>query len=436
MDDKSIQDDEILALKSIYEDDDLMVFDEQIRSGKFFIKICSDKPNPFRLNFPDENIQIELIYLSPIILEFYFPNNYPSIYAPQFKLICGWLNEDQLSKLCNKLDDLWENNCQLPILFTWISFLQNDVFDFLLLEPKNLTIQTNKIKTTDPRALRLSCKSAIMMDYDQDQQSLKFQKTYFSCHVCFEDKIGKDCIKFHKCDHVFCNECMRGYFESLIQDGYVYKLSCPQEGCESQAIPSQVLNLVGIEMFNKYDKILLRDALNKMTDIVYCPRSSCQCAVIPEDGSLARCPDCKNVFCALCRQTYHGIEPCKLNNNQIKEIVEIFKNGDEDIKLQLFQKYGEKRILKAIEEHSSIDFIENTSKKCPKCKSWLQKIDGCNKMTCSKCQCFFCWLCMNTLSKTDPYSHFNDSRSKCFDKLFEGIEQNENNDEYVQQDID
>jgi len=38
---------------------------------------------------------------------------------------------------------------------------------------------------------------------------------------------------------------------------------------------------VGAELFNRYDSILLKDTLNNMTDLVYCPRADCQCAVIP-----------------------------------------------------------------------------------------------------------------------------------------------------------
>ena len=51
----------------------------------------------------------------------------------------------------------------------------------------------------------------------------------------------------------------------------------------------------------------------------------------------------------------------------------------------------------------------------------MQKLDGCNKMTCSKCHCYFCWLCFKVLSKNDPYSHFNSANSECFEKLFEGV---------------
>ena len=43
----------------------------------------------------------------------------------------------------------------------------------------------------------------------------------------------------------------------------------------------KVLNLVGEQVFNRYDNLLLKDSLNSMTDIIYCPRADCQCAVIP-----------------------------------------------------------------------------------------------------------------------------------------------------------
>lgn len=167
-----------------------------------------------------------------------------------------------------------------------------------------------------------------------------------------------------------------------------------------------------------------------MTDVVYCPRVTCQCPVIPED-TLAQCtgPNCNYVFCALCRQGYHGIEPCKITNTELKKICFNYKNGDEFVRDQLVKKYGEKRIKSAIEETSSMELIENTSKQCPQCKSWMQKLDGCNKMTCVKCHCYFCWLCKKILSKSDPYSHFNSANSDCFDKLFEGVFNEQQNDD-------
>ncbi len=33
-----------------------------------------------------------------------------------------------------------------------------------------------------------------------------------------------------------------------------------------------------------------------------------------KEETLAQCTNCKYVFCALCTQGYHGIEPCKISN--------------------------------------------------------------------------------------------------------------------------
>ena len=112
----------------------------------------------------------------------------------------------------------------------------------------------------------------------------------------------------------------------------------------------------------------------------------------------------------------------------MKEICNQYLYGDAIVKEALIKQYGESRIKRAMEETSSMELIQRTSKQCPSCRSWMQKLDGCNKMICSKCHCYFCWLCMKVLSKNDPYSHFNSSNSECYEKLFEGVVNNAEND--------
>jgi hypothetical protein len=51
MSDKSAQFDEILALKSIYEEEDIFNFDSESNSGKVYIKINSPIDKPFLLKF-------------------------------------------------------------------------------------------------------------------------------------------------------------------------------------------------------------------------------------------------------------------------------------------------------------------------------------------------------------------------------------------------
>ena len=141
----------------------------------------------------------------------------------------------------------------------------------------------------------------LLKNYDKDQCELKFKNSFFDCNVCFNETVGKNCFKFNKCEHVFCNECMRTYFETQIADGNAKGLVCPHDKCEEKATPAQVLNnyyrwkfkfinfnvylpkkvlnLVGEELFQRYNSQLMQEAYNIMGDIVYCPRAGCQSAI-------------------------------------------------------------------------------------------------------------------------------------------------------------
>lgn len=441
MSDKDLQFEEILAIKSIYEESDLLVFDENTNKGTFYAKIVTCKP--LKINFINENEQITVEYLPPFALSFEFPTDYPSVNPPKYTLGCKWLSNDQLSKLCDKLDDLWDKSMNCSILFTWISFLIDESLDYLEFTDNTIELNTKDSENMDKRSLKEPCSIHLLRDYDKDESEAKFKSSMNHCDVCFTDKYGSECIRFVNCNHVYCCECMRGHFETQIKDGNVNGLTCPYSKCETQALPLQVMKLVDKEIYERYEFLQLRNSLNNMCDIVYCPRMDCQKPVLTEENSnLARCSNtrCLFVFCSMCRQNYHGVEPCKIKNEELKKICMAYKHGDIKTREDLAKRYGLQRIKHALEEYSSMELISNTSKQCPKCKSWMQKLDGCNKMTCIKCQAYFCWLCMGILSKTDPYSHYSTSSSGCFERLFEGIdtrdEQNDLDNDSSDEDFD
>ena len=83
--------------------------------------------------------------------------------------------------------------------------------------------------------------SHLIKNYDKDQVEFKFKKSYFICKVCFADKLGKDCLKFLPCCHVYCNDCIELYFQSQITSGNIRNLSCPSEKCDSHASQAQVI---------------------------------------------------------------------------------------------------------------------------------------------------------------------------------------------------
>ena len=332
------------------------------------------------------------------------------------------------------MDSLWEENMFNEILYRWIQYLQDETL--LVLKVSSPLILSTKMfrksrKCTslifDPRAVQDSSSCSVLLDtildFDQKERDRVFKTNYYSCGVCFAEKLGSLCIAFPKCEHVFCCECTAEYFKVQIEDGSVKALMCPETKCDSQALPSQVKELVSADLFAKYDKFLLQSSLDEMADIVYCPRPPCQSPVILEkESTMGVCLVCKFAFCSLCKLTFHGVSPCVFRPEQVKRLRIEYEKASPSEKLFLERRYGKNRIRQMIDELVSEEWMQSNSKLCPRCGAHIQKSEGCNKMTCTKCRSHFCWLCGKILNPQNPYVHFNVTGSSCFNRLFEGVE--------------
>lgn len=444
MSDQEDQEDELLALSSIYDEILKVIKEDGLNGGEISAK--SQLPEDFQVLFKktsqDDNSnekclsQDEQLYnikfLPPVTLNFVLPQDYPSKKPPNFTLSCKWLNRKQLTSLCCKLDSIWEENTGFVVLFMWTSFLQEELFDYLNLKsPLELGKVISKTRRDsdlklDPRAVQeISSQDQllpVLLDYNKQERIRQFERNSYMCKVCFSEKAGIHCICFEDCGHVFCKDCMRDYFSVQIQEGNVKGLECPEDKCESQAHPTQVKELVSHDLFAKYDRLLLQTSLDTMADVMYCPRTHCQSPVlIDRETTLASCPECRFVFCTLCKLVYHGVSPCRLKADGLKKLREEYLSANEATRKFLEKRYGKVTIQQALEESFSNEWLQKYSKQCPSCGFHIQKIDGCNKMTCMKCRAYFCWLCNESLSRANPYAHYNSKNTSCFNRLFEGV---------------
>lgn len=170
--------------------------------------------------------------------------------------------------------------------------------------------------------------------------------------------------------------------------------------------------------------------------------------MVPDkDSQLASCTDCGFAFCSNCRYTFHGVSPCRMfrNDKDRREIVSRYQAAGDEEKIAIEKLYGKNQLEKAVNEFLSQQWIDEWSKPCPNCKAcievrsyclkrslnllivYIQKIEGCHKMTCWRCNSYFCWLCLHLLNVANPYTHFNDPRSPCYKQLFQGIDENDVN---------
>ena len=87
---------------------------------------------------------------------------------------------------------------------------------------------------------------------------------------------------------------------------------------------------------------------------------------------------CENnhALCFLCSKKPHGENPC------------------------------EEKMDKSIIEYALNNFV----KKCPNCSIIIEKNNGCNHITCSKCQYQWCWLC----NQKYEIGHYSQGKCKGF----------------------
>ncbi|XP_062867361.1 E3 ubiquitin-protein ligase RNF14-like [Trichomycterus rosablanca] len=441
MEDREAQDDELLALVSIYDTEEF----RRAKSGQEGeIHLCLELPKDFKLLVDGEKrMEYDVSFLPPLVLSFELPADYPSTSAPVFTLSSKWLSRQQLTALCKRLDELWLEKQGSVVIFTWIQFLKEEAVYFLGLQsplkiPSNSRkhpqldrsmsegatkqaetagVEKRKQPELDPRAVMEVEADAdllrLLLDFDEAQRQKVFDGKPFCCGICFTEKLGSSCMLFKECEHVYCKACLKEYFEIQIHDGNVQCLRCPEPKCTSVATPSQVKLLVGEDEFARYDRLLLQSSLDLMADVVYCPRTACGMAVMLEpDANMGLCPSCRYAFCTLCKRTYHGLSHCPPTVEELQRLHEDYLNASAEERIFLEQRFGKHVIRRALEECSR-QWLDENSKNCPRCGSHIQKEEGCNKMTCSFCKQHFCWTCLAPLSSEDPYSHFNEPGSQC-----------------------
>ena len=303
----------------------------------------------------------------------------------------------------------------------------------LILEPQKF----NQLKGTDWRAVQEVEHPLLIIprltDFDREQVVSRFRDQRFTCEICLQSLLGARCEKLHPCGHVHCADCLSAHIRCKIESGSVAKIDCPSAKCVELIAPPIVQRLVPADVFSRYDRLLLQQTLEGMNDIVFCPRPTCRSVTLKEEGSdMAICPTCTFAFCVLCKRTWHGVSPCKLLPDDIKQLKEVYDSSSPEAQRSMEQQYGRHHLLRAFEEVETEGWIASNSKQCPNCPAHIERSQGCNKMYCSHCNSHFCWLCGQKLSQQNPYSHFNFhiGASSCAGKLFDGTIDIDDEDEF------
>ena len=211
------------------------------------------------------------------------------------------------------------------------------------------------------------------------KEDLNSKKEKIECEICNEMFIANKNNKVEKCGHAFCPNCWYDFLSVKIKENKLTSIKCLDYNCKEKLKDEFIINLLNsnIDLIKKYKRYKLELEIINAPNKKLCPYPNCD-SYLELKEIRNKDVTCKNnhIFCFECLKKPHGKLPCNEN------------------------------IDKSIEEYAMNNFV----KKCPKCKIIIEKNNGCNHITCTKCGYQWCWLCNEEYND----NHFKKGKCKGF----------------------
>ena len=217
------------------------------------------------------------------------------------------------------------------------------------------------------------------------------QGSMIECQCCFSDAPMNRVISCNNDEvHFFCHQCIRNLVANEIGMSRSKVICMDASDCKATFAREQLRavleqkTLKRLEYLEQQAEIDLAD-IDGLSECPFCDFK----AIYPpvEEDREFRCmkPECEKISCRLCNEETHIPKSC----DEAKK--------DKGLPARHH-----------IEEAMSDALI----RQCPKCKVKIVKLDGCNKMTCTKCGCVMCYVCKKDITGKGRglgYEHFGDT---------------------------
>ena len=209
-----------------------------------------------------------------------------------------------------------------------------------------------------------------------------------TCPICYDEVSHPEQLG---CGHIYCSGCLRHYLASA-PETKAFPLVClgDETACKMPISLPLIRQFMTPQAFQALVEAAFRSYLDQHSqELKYCTTPDCQQIYrhSPETRIL-QCPSCFSSICSACDEEAHEGVTCQERRDQ----------KDPSVQDRLFNEWAD--------EHG---------KRCPECKSVIEKIDGCNHITC-RCGAHFCWKCGKTFRSSEIYQHMNTAHGGIYDE--------------------
>ena len=224
------------------------------------------------------------------------------------------------------------------------------------------------------------------------------EDTSVPLHMIRSNNVGVECITcadvtetvvVFDCDvgHSMCIDCFVTYIKDALNHRNFkrhpdigYTIQCPDGCADSEVKEIHHFRIIGEKQYERYHLFGAEECLLQMGGI-FCPAVNCGAGIIPEPGQqTVKCTECKFVFCGRCRNAYHT------GSCATAEVQQALQGENPD--------HFNQNAARASWVVASKRYVRQVSKACPNCGAAIEKTEGCNHVTCSRCNFEFCWLCL------------------------------------------
>lgn len=189
------------------------------------------------------------------------------------------------------------------------------------------------------------------------------------CEICMENKETWQMFINSTCSHSFCYDCTRKHIETKVQDK-VKIVTCPAVKCNTTLDSGACRWMISEDILICWDESLCKSLIEESQKL-YCPFRNCSILLLNDSGediTETKCPVCQRSFCAQCQVPWHPEFTCQ-----------------EFVKLKGKKKRGVDLMVEKIAK-------KKNWRKCPSCKFYIEKTQGCSHITC-RCSYEFCYRC-------------------------------------------
>ena len=204
------------------------------------------------------------------------------------------------------------------------------------------------------------------------------------CPICFDT--AENPTQFSSCGHVYCLSCLRDYAKSTLETRKI-PITCISEECDHCVDLPVLATILSPPEFETILSTAFTDHIRRHPDTYsYCPTPNCATVYrtsSSSNGNVISCADCLLSICTSCAVEAHDGLTCfeyKLS-----------KHSDEKADLA-FERWKKRNGVHA----------------CPTCGTDIQKVDGCDHITCQSCKAHICWKCLKVFAEGGMvYEHMN-----------------------------